>query len=199
MQNGNIFIISGPSGSGKDTILQDVFKAKKDIFFSISSITRSMRPGDIPGKYNFISKEEFEKGLENNEYLEYNIFLDNYYGTPKTPILKNIAMGNDVIIEVDVNGAASIKAKLPEAICIFIMPPSLEILHKRLSERGSETDEQIKKRMDVAVSEIGRANEYDYIVVNDALEDAVDDFLSIMRSEKLKTSNQKNLVNEVLK
>ena len=200
MSNGKVFIISGPSGSGKDTILKEVLKKRTDIYFSISSITRDMREGEVEGeKYHFISKEEFELGLENNAFLEYNKYLENYYGTPKAPIDENVNKGLDVIIEVDVNGAASIREKMPEVISIFIMPPSFEVLKKRLSGRGTETKVQIDGRMKAALDEIARAVEYDYIVVNDDLNEAVNDFLTIMRSEKLTLDQQKNLINEVLK
>ncbi len=199
MSNGKVFIISGPSGSGKDTVLKEVFKKRNDIYFSISSITRDMREGEVEGeKYHFISRAEFEQGLENNAFLEYNKYLDNYYGTPKAPIDENVTKGLDVIIEVDVNGAASIREKMPEAISVFIMPPSFEVLKKRLSGRGTETKAQIDGRMKAALDEIARAVEYDYIVVNDDLTQAVDDFLTIMRSEKLTLDQQKNLINEVL-
>ena len=200
MSKGTVFVISGPSGSGKDTILCEVFKKREDIFFSISSITRDMRPGEVQdGKYHFISKEEFEKGLANDDFLEYNIYLENYYGTPKAPVEEHIKAGDDVVIEVDVNGARSIKDKLPEAVLIFIMPPSFEILLSRLSRRGTETKEQIDGRMEAALSEIAKAEMYDYIVVNDALETAVEDVLSIMRTHRLCLKNQKNIINEVLK
>ena len=200
MNKGNVFVISGPSGSGKDTILTEVFKKREDIFFSISSITRDMRPGEVQdGKYHFISKAEFEKGLENGEYLEYNKYLENYYGTPKTPVEEHINAGDDVVIEVDVNGAKAIKEKLPEAVLIFIMPPSFEVLLNRLSRRGTETSEQIKGRMEAALKEIAVANMYDYIVVNDDLSVAVEDLLAVMRGCRLKLKNQKHIIDEVLK
>ena len=199
MSKGTVFVISGPSGSGKDTILSKIFEKRTDLYFSISSITRNMRPGEIQDqKYHFISKAEFEKGLENGEFLEYNKYLENYYGTPKAPIEKHIALGDDVLIEVDVNGAAKIKEKLPDAVLIFIMPPSFEELYKRLSGRGTETKEQIDGRMSAALMEISKASGYDYIVVNDKIEDATNDVLSIMRTYRLKLNNQKNIIDEVL-
>ncbi len=199
MSKGTVFIISGPSGSGKDTILKEVLKKRSDIFFSISSITRDMREGELEGeKYHFVSKEEFEEGLANDAFLEYNKYLENYYGTPKAPIEEHIARGDDVLIECDVNGAYALREKLPHAVSVFIMPPSFEVLKKRLSGRGTETAEQIDGRLKAALDEIRRAEEYDYIVVNDDLADAVDDFLNIMRAKKLVLENQKYIINEVL-
>ena len=200
MNKGTVFIISGPSGSGKDTILKEVLKKRTDIYFSISSITRDMREGEVEGeKYHFISRKEFEEGLANEAFLEYNKYLENYYGTPKAPIEENLALGNDVLIECDVNGAAKKKKKMPEVVSVFIMPPSFEVLKKRLSGRGTESAEQIEGRLNAALNEIARANEYDYIVVNDALETAVSDFLLVMKSQRFKLNNQKQLINEVLK
>lgn len=199
MRKGCVFILSGPSGSGKDTILKEILERRPDLFFSISSITREKRKGETDGeKYHFISREEFEEGLENHAYLEYNKYLDNYYGTPKAPVETHIAAGTDVLIEVDVNGARSIREKIPDAVSIFIMPPSLEVLKKRLSGRGTETEMQIEKRLNAALEEIRRAEEYDYIVVNDALSAAVSDTLSVLNAAKLTLPNQKFIIDEVL-
>ena len=200
MNKGTAFIISGPSGSGKDTIMSEVLKNKKDIYFSISSITREMRPGEVNGaKYNFISREKFEEGLANDAFLEYNVYLGNYYGTPKAPIEEHISAGHDVLIECDVNGAEKIRKKMPEAVSIFIMPPSFEVLKKRLSKRGTETEKQITGRLEEALNEIRRAKEYDYIIVNDELSNAVEDFLLVMKSQKFILKNQKDIIDEVLK
>ena len=200
MSKGGVFIVSGPSGSGKDTLLVELFKKCPEIGFSISSITRDMRVGEKQGeKYNFISREEFEKMIEEDNLLEYNVYLGNYYGTPKAPVVAATVSGKDYIIEVDVNGAAQIREKMPEAISIFIMPPSLAELKRRLSGRGTETEEVIKERLDKALDEIKRAPEYDYIVVNDDLLTAVEDIFSIISSNRLILENQKHIINEVLK
>lgn len=200
MSKGNIFIVSGPSGSGKDTILQQVFAKNPKIFFSISSITRAMRPGEVEGeKYHFISKEEFESGLAADAFLEHNSYLGNYYGTPKAPVLAAIDAGRDAIIEVDVNGAAQIRKALPQALSIFIVPPTFEVLNKRLRGRATESEAQIQGRLAAALSEIKRAPEYDYVVVNDALEKAVEDFNTILQSSRLRYKNQKSIIDEVLK
>ena len=180
MSKGNIFVISGPSGCGKDTLLSALFKKRPDIKFSISSITRAMREGEIEGeKYNFISREKFEEMLANDMFLEHNVFVGNYYGTPKQPVLDAASNGHNILIEVDVNGADQIRTKLPQAIFIFIMPPSVEILRQRLSGRGTETEDVIQKRMESALSEMKRAPEYNYTVVNDDLDVAVDEIIAI--------------------
>lgn len=199
MSKGGVFIISGPSGSGKDTLLVELFKKRPEIKFSISSITRDMREGEKEGeKYNFISKDRFEGMIANDELLEYNIYVENYYGTPKAPVVAAVENGNDIFIEVDVNGAAQIREKLPEAVSIFIMPPSFDELKRRLCGRGTEEPEVIEKRMASAIGEIKRASEYDYIIVNDDIATAVDDIITVIESCKLKLSRQKHIIDEVL-
>lgn len=199
MSKGTVLIVSGPSGSGKDTILKEVFKEIPEIKFSISSITRNMRDGEIEGeKYNFISTERFLEMIKNDELLEYNKYLDNYYGTPRKPVEEVLNSGGEIIIEVDVNGAASIREKLPEAVSVFIMPPSFDVLKNRLSGRGTECKELVSKRLNEALNEISRASEYDYIVVNDVLSEAVSDLVSIIKSERYRINKNINIINEVL-
>lgn len=199
MNKGRLFIVSGPSGSGKDTVLAEVFKSRPDILFSVSSITRSMRRGEREGdKYHFITRDEFEGMIKNNALLEYNTFLGNYYGTPREPVERCIEQGNDMIVEVDVNGAAQIRKKMPEAISIFIIPPSLKILRERLSGRGTETAEQVENRLNSAVEEIKRAVEYDYIVINERLDDAVKELLTVIAAERFRTERRQTIVNNIL-
>ncbi len=200
MNKGGVFIISGPSGSGKDTLIVRLLEKLPELRFSISSITRGMREGEKQGeKYNFITREKFEDMINNGELLEYNTYVGNYYGTPKAPVVKAIEDGYDIIIEVDVNGAAQIREKLREAVSIFIMPPSYEELKARLSGRGTETKELIDRRMESALGEIRRASEYDYIVVNDDIDTAVNDIMSVILSQRLKTERKSYIIEEVLK
>ena len=199
MSKGGVFVVAGPSGSGKDTLFKELFKRKPEIKFSISSITRPMRVGEVEGeKYNFITREKFLSMLENGELLEYNEYIGNYYGTPKAPVIAAIEKGQDILIEVDVNGAKEICEKLPEAITVFIMPPSYAELKRRLSGRGTETQELIDKRMKEALNEIARAAEFDYIVVNDNIQTAVDDIIEVISSSRLSFKRQKNLIDGVL-
>lgn len=199
MNKGRVFIISGPSGSGKDSLMKKVFEKAPHIKFSISSITRPMRVGEVEGeKYNFVSRERFEEMIANDELLEHNVFVGNYYGTPKAPVLKSVEEGNDILIEVDVNGAYQIFDKIPDAVSIFIMPPSLKILKNRLTGRGTDSQEVIEKRLFEALREIASAKDYDYIVVNDDLDTAADEFVSIMSVDKFKTDRNLELINNIL-
>lgn len=184
MSKGKLFIISGPSGSGKDAVMKKVFERIPDLRFSISTITRPMRAGEIEGeKYHFVSVGEFEQMIENDELLEYNCFVGNYYGTPIKPVRECTENGSNMLIEVDVNGAANIRKKMPEAVSIFLMPPSLEVLEQRLRKRGTESDELIKKRLGVAKREIERSGEFTYTVVNDDLEVAVNEVIEIIKNK----------------
>ena len=179
--------------------MSEVFRHKPDLLFSISSITRPMRAGEREGdKYNFITREQFEYMIDNDMLLEHNLFVNNYYGTPREPVERAVAEGKDIIIEVDVNGAAQIREKLPEAVSIFIMPPSFEELKRRLRGRGTESEELIEKRLNSALGEIKRAVEYDYIIVNDNITAAADNILSVILSSSFKTDRQKNIIDEVL-
>lgn len=199
MNKGRVYIISGPSGSGKDSVMKKVFEKEPNLSFSISSITRQMRPGEVEGeKYNFISQERFLEMIENDELLEHNVFVGNYYGTPKAPVVQCIENGKDMLIEVDVNGAVQIRKKMPEAVSIFIMPPSLDVLQKRLTGRGTDSADIIEKRLNEALREIASAKDYDYIVINDDLETAADDFVAIMSVDKFKTDRNLELINKIL-
>ena len=199
MNKGRLFIISGPSGSGKDTVLKELFVRFPEIKFSISCVTRQMRAGEVEGeKYHFISHDEFREMIENDRLLEHNFYVDNYYGTPREPVERCIEAGEDIFVEIDVNGAAQIRQKQPDAVSIFIMPPSVSVLRERLVGRGTETAEQIEKRLNDAVGEIKRAGEYDYIIINDDLKKAVDDISSVIESDRFCADRNVGLIDRVL-
>ncbi|MBR7071713.1 MAG: guanylate kinase [Clostridia bacterium] len=186
MSKGRLFILSGPSGSGKDTILGGVFQRLPEVRFSISCVSRPMRPGEQEGdKYHFVSREEFEQMIAEDGLLEHNCYVGNYYGTPKKPVEEAIRDGADMIVEIDVNGADQIRAKTENTVSIFILPPSVAVLRERLINRGSESPDKVEQRMKEALVEISRASDYDYIVVNDRLEDAIDDVVRIIEADRL--------------
>lgn len=188
MSKGALIILAGPSGSGKDTVMKELFKLVPDLKFSISSITRDMREGEVNGeKYNFISRDEFESLIENKQLLEYNVFCGNYYGTPKAPVEKAIAEGNEILIEIDVNGAEEVRKNCKDYYSVFIMPPSFEVLRERLIGRGTDKMEVIEKRLSEAKNEMARANEFDYVIVNDDLMTAVQTFKTIIEAERCKS------------
>ncbi len=197
---GQLIIIAGPSGSGKDTLLKQLLGKYPELLFSISTITRKMRVGEVEGeKYNFVSVEKFQSMIKNNELLEYNLYCQNYYGTPKAPVDKAIEEGKDIVLELDVNGAANVRKMYPDCVTIFIMPPSYDALRERLSRRGTETEEVINERLATAIEEIKRAKEFDYMVINDNVDEAVKDFADIIFTDRKKTARNKKFLDEVLK
>ncbi len=198
MEQGRLFIISGPSGSGKDTVLKTYFDRHSDYEFSVSTITRPKRDKSDEQKYNFTSRENFLRLIEEDKLLEYAEYCGNFYGTPREPVERWISQGKDVFVEVETVGAAKIKAKMPEAVSIFILPPSLSVLKKRLSGRATETAEQLEKRLKKAADEMKRSVDYDYIVINDRLEEAADCFERIILADRQRTERNKNFINEVL-
>ncbi len=199
MNKGTAFVLSGPSGSGKDTVMRLALEKTGGMEFSISCVTRPKRGNEAEdGKYRFLTVAEFEAMLADNALLEHNVFLGNYYGTPRQPVEDAVAAGRDILIEIDVNGAAQIRKSMPDAVSIFIMPPSLEVLRRRLSGRGTDTEEVVNKRLNEALREIACAEDYDYVIVNDDLNEAVEDLCAIFRSVKFRSENMKNTINEVL-
>lgn len=198
MNKGILFVVSAPSGCGKGTILAEILK-DKDFYYSVSATTRSPRPGEINGiNYHFLKKDEFEEKIHTGGMLEYAHYCGNYYGTPKDKVFQKLDEGKNVILEIEVQGAMQVKEKCPDAVFIFIAPPSVGELKKRLENRGTESAEVIQQRVSEAAHEISFAKDYDYIVVNDVLEDAVKDFQAVVRAQKIKSENQNKFINEVL-
>ena len=195
---GQLFIISAPSGCGKDTVLACLLEGNNNIKLSISHITRDMREGEVQDqKYHFTDRATFEDMLSKDMFLEHNIYNGNYYGTPKEPIEKWTNDGYDVILEIDVNGAKKVMETRPDAVSIFILPPSMETLKHRLEKRGTEDEETINKRLAIACEEVKCAHLYDYCVVNDDLYKAVADVQSIINAAGLRKDKMKNIIDEV--
>ena len=180
---GRLYVISGPSGTGKGTICKEILKEFGNEF-SVSMTTREPREGELHGReYFFVSHEEFTENISKNNFLEYATVFDNYYGTPKDIVLKKLDKGRNVILDIDVQGGLQVREAMPEAVLIFLLPPSLAELRRRLENRGTETPEKIEKRLSKAVDEIKFIGEYDYMVINNDLETAVDNVRSIMKAE----------------
>ena len=198
MNKGLLIVVSAPSGCGKGTILSEVLKDDK-FYYSVSATTRSPRLGEVNGvTYHFITKQDFEERIKKNAMLEYAEYCGNYYGTPKKEIDEMREQGKNVILEIEVQGAMKVREICPDAVFIFVLPPSVAELERRLKKRATETDDVIAQRVSQARSEIELARKYDYVVVNAALEDAINDFKAVIKAEELKVSNAQDLIDEVI-
>lgn len=185
MSKGNIYIISGPSGVGKGTVVKDVVASSDKIVLSVSATTRKPREGEKDKvHYFFLSREEFDSTAENDGFMEYATYCGNSYGTPKAAVFEKTAQGYDVILEIDIQGGLQVLEKFPQAYGIFILPPSYKELELRLRGRNSETDDVIEKRLNTAREEIKQSYLYDYFVVNDTVEHAVKSVLDIIDSNR---------------
>lgn len=188
-ERGLLVVMSGPSGVGKGTVRRALFEQKDHkYFYSISMTTREPRVGEVNGEdYYFISREEFEQRIEEDKFLEWAEFVGNYYGTPKDIIEDQLDEGKEVILEIEVKGALQIRKKMKDAVFIFIVPPGKKVLYNRLLSRGTESEEKIRERIAKADSEFTLAHKYDYIVVNDDVNNAADRIAAIIRAEHAKT------------
>ena len=199
MNKGRLIVFSAPSGCGKGTMLAEILKNEK-FRCSVSATTRSPREGEIDGvNYHFLTREDFESRINAEQFLEHAEYCGNYYGTLMSEVDSYLDKGINVILEIEVQGAMKIREKRQDAVFIFVAPPSVGELRRRLNKRGTEDEETIEKRVSEAAGEIAQAEKYDYVIVNDALEDAVRDFFAVIRAEKLKAKFSGELINEVLK
>ncbi|MDE5546456.1 MAG: guanylate kinase [Anaeroplasmataceae bacterium] len=186
---GLLVVISGPSGVGKGTVRRALFNMpNNNLVYSVSMTTREKRPGEVDGvDYYFVSKEEFKKRKSNGKFLETAEFVGNYYGTPLDKVNEQLDLGNEVVLEIEVDGAQQVKKKMPDCVMIFIVPPGKQALYDRLKRRGTESEPIIKERIEKANREFKVAHLYDYIVVNDEVHNAADRIMAIIRAEHAKT------------
>ena len=200
MSKGLLVVVSAPSGCGKDTIVNKILEDMGDkASVSVSMTTRAMRPGEAEGvNYYYVSVDEFKSNIANGEILEYTNYGSNYYGTPIRPVKEKLQNGQVVFLVIEVEGGENVKKIFPDCVKIFVIPPSMEVLEKRLRGRGTDKEEIIAERLTIAKTELQRANEYDYIVENDVLEEAVEDVKSIIRAELLKVNNMQTKLREVI-
>lgn len=199
-REGLLLVVSGPAGVGKGTIDRVLLERNTNMRLSVSATTRAPRPGEIDGvHYFFISDEKFGKMVENDEFLEYmRVFNMHYYGTPRSFVEEEIALGHDVLLEIDVQGAMHVREKYPDAVLVFVAPPSMGKLKLRLVGRGTETPEAIERRFQTAFAELEYMREYDYIVVNDVLDAAIGHMEHIIDAEKCRSKRSDALVNKLL-
>lgn len=195
---GLLIVLSGPSGVGKGTVRKALFNMPgHNLDYSVSMTTRAMRPGEVDGKdYYFVSREEFEQRIKDGKFLEHAEFVGNYYGTPLDKVEEKIANGKEVVLEIEVQGALQVREKCPDAVFIFLAPPSKEALYERLHRRGTESEEKINERVTKANKEFELAYKYDYIVINDEVSNAADKIMAIIRSEHARTERS---IHEYLK
>ncbi|WP_312693658.1 guanylate kinase [Caproiciproducens sp.] len=196
---GLLIVFSGPSGAGKDTILRKLMEKNPNIRLSVSATTRQPRQGEVHGgDYFFVDKNEFARMVQQNEMIETAEYCGNFYGTPRKPIDGWLANGDDVILEIEVQGGSQIKNKCPDSVSIFILPPSFAVLEQRLKDRKTESEEAVHKRLETARKEILEAVHYDYAVINDTVDHAVDEIIHIICAEKHKVKRDNLLIERIL-
>ena len=190
-KKGKTFIISGPSGVGKSTVLRTLFEGRDDLYFSVSATTRAPRPTETPDvDYRFIEAETFRQWIGAGEFLEYAEYVGNFYGTPKRYVDEAMEAGKDVILDIEVQGAAQVHELRPEVVRIFVAPPSWEELERRLKARGTDSPEKIQERLLRAKVELESADSYDYFVINDTVENAVQELRAIMLAEHCRPADR---------
>ena len=198
-KRGELIVLSGPSGVGKSTVISELPSSRRDIHFSVSFTTRQPRVGEEHGvNYNFVAREEFERMIRDNEFLEYAQYVDNYYGTSLKIIEEKLQAGVDVLLDIEVQGAAKVREKCPEAVCIFIIPPSLEELSRRLRKRNTDSEDVIAQRLAKAREECRECTKYDYLVVNDNVMSAAQEILSILEAESCRVNKRIQLAESII-
>ncbi len=199
-RQGILIVLSGPSGAGKGTICQELLRRYKDLHYSISATTRAPRAGEVDGvNYHFLSRQEFETMIEQDQLLEWAEVYGNFYGTPQRYVREMLEQGNDVVLEIDTQGAMQIKEKFPEGVFIYIVPPSLDELSKRIYKRGTDSLESIKNRLSCASSELTYAQKYNYVIINDQVEQATNRVNNIILAERHRVSRNLKLIEKILK
>ena len=196
-KTGCLIVVSGPSGTGKSTIVNTVLDTCNDLSFSVSATTRQQREGETEGvDYFFVTKGRFQQMIDNNELLEHAEYVGNYYGTPRKAVLDKIENGSSILLDIEVQGAEQVKDQFPEAVTMFVIPPSWEELERRLVNRGTDSIEKIQARLKQAKSEIEKIENYDYIIVNDVLETAISEVISIIATQNYKYNKRINDLTE---
>ncbi|TNC80924.1 MAG: guanylate kinase [Oleiphilus sp.] len=199
MKQGQLYIISAPSGAGKTSLVKALLEKDPQVAVSVSHTTRAPRPGEVDGQnYNFVSKEQFEAMVKNGDFLEHAEVFDNYYGTSGPWVQQKLAQGLDIILEIDWQGARQVRSHHPEACSIFILPPSKAALRERLSSRGQDSQEVIDGRMDQAQSESSHYEEYDFLIINDHFDQALTELSELFSSQRLRLGRQKSLHQDLL-
>lgn len=199
-KRGVLIVISGPSGVGKGTIINKLFDMDDNLYFSVSATTRKPRQGEVNGvHYTFKTVEEFEHDIETGEMLEHAQFSGNYYGTPRSAVEKKLSQGKDVVLDIEIQGAKNVKRLMPEAVLVYILPPSIEELKNRLAGRHTETEESMSRRLHTAYSELHEAPElYDYFIVNDVVENAATKIEDILEGERCSKSAMQEIIKQIL-
>lgn len=200
MRKGILLVVSGFAGSGKGTLMKELVKKYDNYALSVSATTRAPRPGEVDGKdYYFVTKERFEEMIANDELIEYAYYVGNYYGTPRAFVEKSLDLGDDIILEIETQGGLKIKKMFPDAVLMFIMPPSVDEIYNRLKKRGTETEEVIQQRMEKASQEATVVENYDYLMINDNLDKCVTSIHNIVQGSKRSIQRCPDIIDDVKK